>query len=261
MKSVINHLGFSSDKISKIVLLPGDPARAEYICREYLSEGQELGRVREFWSFRGLYRGVQVGVTSTGIGCPSTAIAVSELIDLGAKILIRVGTCGGALRKDIAAGSIIIPTATIREEGTTAEYVDPRFPAVADYRLVAALEQSAIKQGFRCYVGLNRTHDAFYGNPENLKRWATPYLRNPEVPCSLLSSEMEAAALFVIAQIRGVQAGAVLAVNAPPEDILDIARGIQPFAAPGIAEESEEAGLAVDRAIKTALDGACQLLQ
>ena len=259
MNQVANHLGCTDNDIQDIALLPGDPARAEYICREFLSQGRAIAKNREFWTFAGRYKGLPVTVTSTGIGCPSTAIAVEELATLGAGLMIRVGTCGGALRRDIAPGSLIIPTACVREEGATMEYIDPRFPAVASFEVVSALERKAAQNGFTAYVGINRTHDSFYGSDLNLKRWGQAFSRTKWEQLPLISSEMEAAALFIIALLRGVKAGAVLAVNAPPEDLLAISQGEAQFVSPAIAEDSQEARASIDRAIQTALD-ACTVL-
>ncbi len=248
--------------IPRYFLLPGDPARATKIATEYLEKSRLLSSCREFIVYSGYYKGIFVGVCSTGIGCPSTAMAVEELINLGAKVLIRVGTCGGALKKEIKPGSIIIPLAAIREEGTTKEYLPPEFPAVADRFVVNALETSAQRQKIKYFVGMNRTHDAYYGQASNLKRWGSPYLdpRMNTWPYPLLSSEMECAPLFLISFMRGIKAGAVLAVNSYPEDLRDIVLGKQKFATPNSKIFTDEAKKGVDRAIQTALD-AIVLLQ
>lgn len=250
------HILLGKANVSPYVLLPGDPARAVYIAKKYLQNNKLLAQNREFTSYSGAYKGLPITITSTGIGCPSTAIAVEELINLGARVLIRVGTCGGALKKEIKPGAIVIPTACIREEGTTGEYIPYQFPAVADRFVVNALEQSANNLKFRYYVGINRTHDAFYGRAANLKQWGAPYLdpRMKTWPYPLLSSEMECAPLFLISLLRGVQAGAVLAVNSYPEDLRDIVLGKQPFSMPNSKINTNEAKKSIDRAILTALN-------
>lgn len=249
------HLLCGKNDIGQAVLLPGDPARATLIAKKYLVDGKLAAKNREFVTYTGFYKGIKVSVTSTGIGSPSTAIAVEELINLGAKVLIRVGTCGGALKKEIKAGSIIIPTAAIREEGTTKEYLPPEFPAVADYRVVTALEESAREKKFPYFVGINRTHDAFYGQAKNVKNWGSPYLdprmKNWKYP--LLSSEMECAPVFLISFIRGIMAGAVLAVNYTPEPLDEIVKGVKKFSTPGTHLVTKEAKASIDRAIITAL--------
>src|SRR5690349_6368546 len=125
MKKYQTHVPCSPKDISGIVLLPGDPGRAKYISDTYFMNGKLVASYREFVTYTGFYKGMKITTTSTGIGSPSTAIAVEELVTMGAKVLLRVGTCGGALKKEITAGSLIIPYATIREEGTTKEYLPP----------------------------------------------------------------------------------------------------------------------------------------
>ena len=222
------HLKITKEQISEYVLLPGDPGRVAVIGK-FLSNFQMLSSNREFTIGTGEYKGKRITVCSTGIGCPSTAIAVEELIAAGAKYLLRVGTCGGAWRSDIPAGSVIIPTATIRDEGTTVEYIPKEFPAVADYSLVTTLVQAAEQKQQQYFVGINRTHDAFYGNQNAITKWGKYLLeekwKNNETP--ILSSEMECAALFVIASLRGVKAGAILAVNSEPESLKERIQGNQ----------------------------------
>lgn len=250
------HIQCSPKNIPKYFLLPGDPARATKIAKEYLTKSKLISEYREFRAYSGYYQNILVGVCSTGIGSPSAAIAVEELINLGAEVLIRVGTCGGALKKEILPGSIIIPVAAIREEGTTKEYLPPEFPAVADRFVVRALEESAQELNFRYFVGMNRTHDAFYGQSANLKRWGSIYLdpRMKTWPYPLISSEMECAPLFLISFMRGAKAGAVLAVNSFPEDLKEIVLGNQKFSTPNSKISTEEANKSVDRAIQTALN-------
>ena len=250
------HILASKNDIAPNVLLPGDPARAAYIAEKFLSKSKLIAQNREFMTYTGRFRGIAITVTSTGIGCPSTAIAVEELINCGTRTLIRVGTCGGALKKEIRAGSIIIPTASIREEGTTKEYIPAEFPAVADYQIVSALVRVAKEKKYKYYVGINRTHDAFYGQAKNIKRWGAPYLdpRMKTWDYPLLSSEMEVSALFIVALMRGVRAGAVLAVNSYPEPLKEIVQGKMSFSVPNTKISTTEAENSTDRAIQTALD-------
>lgn len=221
-----SNLKITKKDLASYVLMPGDPARVDLIA-SYLKDAKIVSDYREFRVCTGTYKGVLVSVVSTGIGCPSTAIAVEGAINLGAKVLIRVGTCGGAWRKDIPLGSLIIPTACVRDEGTTKEYMPPEFPAVADLGVANALRESAKRQRVRYFVGINRTHDAFYGADVSIKKWGMYMndLRLGRCDSPIISSEMETAALFLIASLRGVQSGAVLAVNADPEPLADRMRG------------------------------------
>jgi len=221
-----NHLWISKEEISPLVLLPGDHGRVEKIGK-HLEDFRVILRNREFWIGTGSFGGKKVTVCSTGIGCPSTAIAVEELIALGAKVLIRVGTCGGSWRADLKEGSVAIATASVRDEGTTLEYIPLGFPAVADVDVILALRASAERFNVPFAVGLNRTHDAFYGSQDAVLKWGKYLLderwRKADTP--ILTSEMESSAIFVISSLHGVRAGAIFAVDANPEPLLARLRG------------------------------------
>jgi len=199
------------EKIEKYVLLPGDPGRVEKI-KKYLSNVKELNFNREFRSLSGEYKGVRVSVVSTGIGCPAAAIAVEELAKIGAKILIRVGTCGGLL-KEMKPGDIVIPELVACFDGTTKEY-NPKIERIeADKEVTKALKDSAKKFKIKYFVGVNRTHDAFYEPTENFVKLAGK---------GFVSSEMECSAIFFISKLRNLKAGAILTVNTiePPEEVI-----------------------------------------
>ncbi len=253
-----SHLKINSAQISPCVLLPGDPARVDLIGK-YLENFSIISSNREFRVGVGIYKEHLITVCSTGIGCPSTAIAVEELINAGAKYLIRVGTCGGAWRADIPAGSLVIPTASVRDEGTTSEYIPQGFPAVADRDIVNALVQSGDEQDGQYFVGINRTHDAFYGSQSAIIKWGM-YLKedrwkDEETP--ILSSEMESATLFLIGSLRGIKTGAIFAVNANPEPLKNRVGGKN---MPVIAESSEEVSKqTIDLMIRVALEAMLKL--
>lgn len=214
------HIKINNQQISPYVLLPGDPSRVDVIGT-YLDNFTILANNREFRVGIGTFRGKRITVCSTGIGCPSTAIAVEELVNAGAKYLIRVGTCGGAWRSDIPTGSLIIPTASVRDEGTTIKYIPQGFPAVSNFDIVNKLILSAEKENAKYFVGINRTHDAFYGGQKSITKWGEYLLsgrwKNSDTP--ILSSEMESSVLFIVASMRNVKAGAIFAVNADPEPL------------------------------------------
>jgi uridine phosphorylase len=249
----LQHLKIESSLIIPYALLPGDPKRVDVIG-EKLEKFEIVGQNREFRVGVGAYKNVPITVCSTGIGCPSTAMATEVLIGAGARILIRLGTCGGAWRADIPVGSLIIPVASIRDEGTTKEYVPDGFPAVADFGVVQALVEAARKNAQRYYVGINRTHDAFYGNLESITKWGRYLLdsRWQKEDTPILSSEMESSALFVIAALRNVKAGAILAVNADPEPLKERILGKKQQ----VASESSEIVTEeiVEKMISVALD-------
>ena len=237
MKMLQPHLKI--DKIGKYVLLPGDPGRIDKILK-YLTNTEEVNTNREYRITRGEYEGIEISIVSTGIGCPSAAIAVEELANIEAKILIRVGTCGGLL-KDMQAGDIVIPNSAMCFDGTTREYNSEIKKIEADKNVVNALIEAAKKLGIRYFVGVNRTHDAFYEPTENFVKLAGK---------GLVSSEMECSAVFFISKLRGLKAGAILVVNTPepPEEVKknpDIVYQL-------VDEIKVQEG--IDNAIKTALE-------
>ena len=124
------HIGLKKGEIGRYVILPGDPGRVPKIA-EYLDDAMEVAFKREYRTFTGTVDGIKVSVTSTGIGCPSTAIAVEELIKCGAEVFIRVGT-SGSLQPEVGVGDLAVSTAAVREEGTSKQYVPVTYPAVAD---------------------------------------------------------------------------------------------------------------------------------
>jgi uridine phosphorylase len=199
------------NKIEKYVLLPGDPGRVDKIMN-YLTNVKELNVNREFRSCSGKYKGIKISVVSTGIGCPAAAIAVEELAKIGAKVLIRVGTCGGLL-KEMEAGNIVIPGAAMCFDGTTREY-NPKIRKIeADKEVTECLMRAAKELGIKYFTGINRTHDAFYEPMENFVKLAGK---------GFVSSEMECSAIFFVSKLRNLKAGAVLVVNTPepPEEVM-----------------------------------------
>lgn len=131
------HLDLRKGDVGRYVLLPGDPARAAKIA-EYFDDAREMAFNREYRTFTGTIDGTKLSVTSTGIGCPSAAICIEELIKCGADTFIRVGTAGG-LQPETELGDVVITTATVREEGTSRQYVPLEYPAVADFEMLAQL--------------------------------------------------------------------------------------------------------------------------
>ncbi|MGX8704888.1 MAG: nucleoside phosphorylase, partial [bacterium] len=124
---------------------------------------------REYTTFTGTLDGKKVSVTSTGIGSPSAAIAIEELVRCGAKTLIRVGTCGG-MALPVKGGDIVIATGAVRMEGTSKEYAPLEFPAVPDFEVTMALREAALREAherdFHCHLGVIQSKDSFYGQHE-----------------------------------------------------------------------------------------------
>lgn len=218
------HLMVSPGDIAGYVLLPGDPGRVSRIAR-YWDEARLVGDHRGFVSYTGRYKGVGVSAVSTGIGGPSTAIVVEELLRLGAHTFIRVGTTG-AIVDYIDVGDLVINIASVRMEGTSRAYVMPEYPAVASLDVTLALVFAAENLGVRYHVGIGASTDSFYVGQERpgFKGYIPPWSRGlMELLRSVrvLNFEMEASTIFTLANIYGARAGSICAVVANrPKDIL-----------------------------------------
>ena len=158
MSQKLYHIDLAPGDVGRYVLLPGDPGRVETIAK-YFDNPREMAFHREYRTVTGTLEGVPVSVTSTGIGGPSTAIAVEELHMLGADTFIRVGTCGG-MQKDVISGDVVVASAAIRAEGTSQEYMPLAFPAVADFTVLKALDAAAAEMGGRRHVGVVQCKEA-----------------------------------------------------------------------------------------------------
>lgn len=209
------HLKIKQGDVGRYVILPGDPGRVPAIAA-YLDNAEFIASNREFTTYTGYLLGEKVSVVSTGIGGPSAAIAVEELIRCNADTFIRIGTSGG-MDMSVSGGDLIVAQASIRSEGTSHEYIPENYPAVADFTVTTALKTAgdALSEdvdGKRCHVGVVHSKDSFYGEiePEQMpvgdslaKSWAA------YVKCGCLTSEMESAAVFSVALARKKRAGAV----------------------------------------------------
>ncbi len=212
------HLQVGVGDVGRYVLLPGDPKRCVKIA-QYFENPVLVADSREFVTYTGTLDGEKVSVTSTGIGGPSAAIAMEELVMAGADTFVRVGTCGG-MQLEVKSGDIVIANGAIRMEGTSREYAPIEFPAVADFQVTNALAEAAAELGFAHHVGVVQCKDSFYGQhtPETkpvsyelLEKWEAW----KQLGC--LASEMESAALFVIAASLKVRCGSCFLVMANQE--------------------------------------------
>jgi uridine phosphorylase len=215
---VLHHVQLRRGDVGRYVLLPGDPGRCELIAASF-DDARLVAHNREYRTYTGTLVGEPVSVTSTGIGCPSTAIAVEELIACGADTFIRVGTSGG-MQPDLTPGDLAIITGAIRDEGTTAHYMPAEFPAVADPEVVAALRAAAARTGCVAHCGIAHSKDSFYGQhqPQRMpvadhliERWKAWRMGGA------ICSEMEAAAIFVLGSIYRVRTGGVMLIAANQE--------------------------------------------
>lgn len=207
------HIHLKQGDIGRYVFLPGDPGRCEAIARHF-DNPHFVASNREHTTWAGELDGVPVAVTSTGMGGPSAAIAVEELIHVGADTFLRVGT-SGAMQPETQPGDIAVINASIRDEGTGLHYLPMEYPAVADQALITALVDASKDLGKRYHVGVSQSKDSFYGqhSPESMPvanhlkdRWEA------WVKGGCLVSEMECAALFLVASVRRVRAGGVMMV-------------------------------------------------
>lgn len=212
------HIGVGTGDVGKYVILPGDPKRCKKIA-EHFEDAKLVADSREYVTYTGYLDGVKVSVTSTGIGGPSASIAMEELVKCGADTFIRVGTCGG-MDLEVKGGEVVIANGAIRMEGTSKEYAPIEFPAVADFTVTNALVDGAKKLDLPYHVGVVECKDAFYGQhqPETkpvsyelMNKWEA-WLR-----LGCLASEMESAALFIVASHLRVRMGSTFLVVANQE--------------------------------------------
>lgn len=212
------HIDVAKGEVGRYVIMPGDPKRCAKIAK-YFDNAELVADNREYVTYTGYLDGVKVSVTSTGIGGPSAAIALEELVKCGADTFIRVGTCGG-MDLDVKGGDIVVATGAIRAEGTTREYVPIEFPAVANLDVVNSLVQASKDLNETYHAGVVQSKDSFYGqhSPETkpigydlINKW------DAWVKCGCLASEMEGAALFIVGSYLKVRVGAVFLAIANQE--------------------------------------------
>lgn len=201
------HVRVKPGDVGKYVLLPGDPDRSDRVAK-YLENARLVAHNREYRTFTGTYKGVEISVTSTGIGCPSAAIAVAELANVGVENFIRIGSSAG-LQKGIRIGDLLISTGAMKNEGTSRFHVPDSFPAVPDFFLTRTLIDTAddLKDelGYVYHVGISASDDSFYGeSPEWIQKLSD---------LGLINVEMEASAIFTLAHTRKCRAAAICAVS------------------------------------------------
>jgi len=211
------HIRVKPGDVSRYILLPGDPGRVDLIAGE-LDDARFIAWHREFKTYTGFYKGVRVSVTSTGIGSPSTAIAVEELLRVGGDTFIRVGTMG-AIQSWIRPGDLVIGVASVSMDGTSRQYSIEGYPSYASYDVVSALIEAADVLGYRYHVGVIASTDSFYlgqGRP-GYRGLMTP--RHSSIIPTLsslgvLGFEMEASTIYTLSSIYGARAGCVCAAVA-----------------------------------------------
>lgn len=233
------HIGLKKADVGRIAFLPGDPDRVPRIA-EHFKDARQIASHREYTTWGGSVGGERVIAMSTGIGGPAAAIGIEELARLGVEVMIRVGTCGG-ITPASKVGSTIIADAAVRMDGTSAQYVMPGYPAAASPEVVMALKDSATALGKKYLVGITASTDSFYVG-QGRKGYSGYFPSDKESlvkdlqAARVLCFEMEAATLFTLGRIFGLETGAVFAVvanrgsndfrvGAGVEDAIEIAVG------------------------------------
>ncbi len=205
------HIGLRPNEIGRYVFLPGSPERTEKIAAHF-EDPKEIAYNREYRTWTGTLLGVPIAVTSTGIGGPSTAIAVEELFQCGADTMLRVGSCASTSPK-VHAGDIVIPNGAVRMEGVGKHYLPVEFPAVPDFQMVKEIEAAATEIGYPYDVGVTITKASFYSQtaPESKPvakelqyRWEA-YRKG-----GAASTSMECAPLFLAGAALGIRTACVM---------------------------------------------------
>ncbi len=212
--ALMYHLKTTEKDIAPYVLLPGDPKRVPLVA-ELWDEAALIADNREHVTYTGVYKGMPITCTSTGMGCPSTAIAVEELARCGASTFLRMGTCAG-IQDYIKPGDIAIFDSACRYEGTSHQYVPPEYPAVAHHEIVAAAIETADRLGLPYHVGTSRTSDALFAKrPEadssfgGYRRHEWDYFLSDLKQMKVLAGEMEGSIVMVLSRLFGLRGGAL----------------------------------------------------
>ena len=236
------HLLVDEGDVHEVALIPGNPDRVDRIA-DHCDDSELVAENREYRIVNATYDGVDLTICSTGIGCPSAAIAIEELHNVGVETVIRVGTCGG-LQTDVEIGDMVVATGSAKEEGTSKRYESATYPAVPDYDTLTALVDAAEANDEDVHVGPIVSDDAFYNESDE-------YVADWE-EAGLLAIEMEASAVFSLARRRGMNAGAICTADG------NLVAGTQK-GADSEEELPEKAKNNVGRAIDIALEAVASL--
>jgi len=199
------HIRADKGQYAEACLVPGDPLRAKYVAENFLEGAEQRNWERGMLGYTGTFNGKPVSVQATGMGCPSAAIVIEELAQLGVKRILRIGTCGG-LQPDMKLGDLIVAISAVSADSTAVHYVggEPHAPT-ADWELVHAAVHSAKELGKPVRVGPIVSSDIFYNPDEGqYQRWSDR---------GILAVEMEAAVLFTLGALRKVKTGCLLTVS------------------------------------------------
>lgn len=199
------HIKCEKEDISEKIILVGNPDRAKRINNEFLKDSKLVNEYRALLVYTGFYKDEKITIATTGMGSPSAAIVLEELIRLGGKIFIRVGSAGG-INPEIQTGDIVIATASIRDDGTSIKYLPLGFPAVPDFYLTSLLIKKAKENFERVFYGIVLSSDGFYeGYDETLMK--------KYIGSGVQAVEMESGIVFIVSQRRSVKAGAIFVID------------------------------------------------
>ena len=210
------HIDLANGELGPTVLLPGDPFRVPSLAEAWETR-EEVSHHREYRSMRGTYRGVMMSACSTGIGGPSTEIAVNELATIGCTTFLRLGTTGG-LQEHIRVGDIVISTASIRWDGASTSYAPPEYPAAASYEVTIALTEACERLDLPYHLGVSASVGSFYAAQSRPSFGGYPGMDPDRVETlrtmGVLNFEMEAATVFTLCLLFGLRGGAACVVIA-----------------------------------------------
>ncbi len=221
-----HHIHLVPGDVGETVFLPGDVSRARVIA-DHFDSAELVASHRQYNTFTGMYKGVKVSVTSTGIGGAAAAIAIEELIKVGAKNFIRIGT-GGMIQTWLPRPGLLVITGAVRGDGTTREYFPPEYPAIADLDVVEAMLKSAEELKLEVRTGLEWSHDSFYAG-STLSKLDILEIEKPWIDAGVLIASQEASTVLTISMARGCRGGVILASagchqfpdkNASPEEMV-----------------------------------------
>lgn len=211
------HLQVKPGDLADMVLMPGDPKRIKKIVKQW-DNAIKIADYRQFTSYTGKFRGIDISAVSSGIGAPACEIALAELKNVDVKSVIRVGSCG-AIQKEIELGDLVITEAAVRLEDTSKHYVMPEFPAVASRMITSALIRACEENSLPYHVGITASTSSFYVG-QGREGWGgyLPSHRNTIVndlqKAGVLNFEMEASLMFILGTLYNIEIGAVCAVYA-----------------------------------------------
>ena len=227
--SDVFHLGLTKNDLqgATLAIVPGDPKRVEKIAK-LMDNPVHLASLREYTSWRGEIDGKAVIVCSTGIGGPSTSIAVEELAQLGIRTFLRIGTTG-AIQEHINVGDILVTTAAVRLDGASLHFAPMEFPAVSDFECMNALYKAAKDNGSTVHVGVTASSDTFYPGQERYDTYTGRVVRRFKgsmkewQEMGVMNYELESATLLTMCASQGLRAGMVagVIVNRTQQEIPD----------------------------------------